>query len=124
MPPDRPPTLIHGDLLGQNILLRPEMSPAVIDWEFTQLGDPAYDLAIVTRGAKRPFQIDRGLDLLLDSYRQAGGRDVERRHVLFHELCLAADWLKVALTGGHGVEHPDQAVIRLRNVLQRALAVG
>ncbi|MES1178233.1 MAG: phosphotransferase [Myxococcales bacterium] len=35
---------------------QPGQTPAVIDWEYTALGDPAYDLAIVTRGARRPFQ--------------------------------------------------------------------
>jgi thiamine kinase-like enzyme len=30
--------------------------PAVIDWEYAIRGHPAYDLAIVTRGTRRPFQ--------------------------------------------------------------------
>ncbi|HEX7671391.1 MAG TPA: phosphotransferase, partial [Polyangiaceae bacterium] len=57
-----PASVIHGDLLGQNILLAPGERPALIDWERCALGDPAYDLAVVTRGVRRPFQIDRGLD--------------------------------------------------------------
>ena len=44
LPPRRPSVLLHGDLLGQNILVSPEQPPAVIDWEFCRLGDPAYDL--------------------------------------------------------------------------------
>jgi aminoglycoside phosphotransferase (APT) family kinase protein len=48
LPPPVPATLVHGDLLGQNILLGPDRPPAVIDWEFARRGDPAYDLAIVT----------------------------------------------------------------------------
>jgi hypothetical protein len=65
LPPDEPPSLLHGDLLGQNVLVHMELPPAVIDWERAAGGDPAYDLAIVTRGVRRPFQVDDGLELLL-----------------------------------------------------------
>jgi aminoglycoside phosphotransferase len=68
LPPDEPAVLLHGDLLGQNILLHPREALGLIDWERAQLGDPAYDLAIVTRGARQPFQIAGGLDRLLESY--------------------------------------------------------
>ena len=67
LPPAEPSVLVHGDLLGQNILIGLDHPPAVIDWEYAVLGDPAHDLAIVTRGVKRPFQVDRGLDKLLDA---------------------------------------------------------
>jgi hypothetical protein len=60
LPPAEPSALLHGDLLGQNILLSVDSPRHVIDWEYARTGDPAYDLAIVTRGVKRPFQIDRG----------------------------------------------------------------
>ena len=61
LPEDGSSTVLHGDLLPQNLLLAieddsvgdPEI--AVIDWECAQIGDAAYDLAIVTRGVRRPF---------------------------------------------------------------------
>ncbi len=59
--------LLHGDLLGQNILLAADGPHHVIDWEHVKHGDPAYDLAIVTRGVKQPFQIANGLDRLLEA---------------------------------------------------------
>jgi thiamine kinase-like enzyme len=68
--------LLHGDLLGQNILLAVDGPHHVIDWEYARRGDPAYDLAIVTRGIKQPFHIDRGLDRLRDAYRAHGGHDI------------------------------------------------
>jgi hypothetical protein len=37
---------------------------------------PAYDLAIVTRGVRQPFQIGGGLGRLLDAYAAAGGASV------------------------------------------------
>jgi hypothetical protein len=42
LPPGTASTLIHGDLLGQNILLGLGGPDAVIDWEYAQFGDPAY----------------------------------------------------------------------------------
>ncbi|HKY40315.1 MAG TPA: aminoglycoside phosphotransferase family protein [Polyangiaceae bacterium] len=53
-PPSGAPTLIHGDLLGQNILLAPGDAPGLIDWEYCAIADPAYDLAIVTRVLSAP----------------------------------------------------------------------
>ncbi len=114
-----PSVFVHGDLLGQNILLWPEEPPAVIDWEFAMRGDPAYDLAIVTRGVRRPFQADRGLERLLEAYEAAGGAPLAAADVRFHEMCLAAGWYREALDG-RGAEPPDQALLRLRGILRRA----
>ncbi len=122
LPPDTPAVFVHGDLLGQNILLCPEVSPAVIDWEYAIRGDPAYDLAIVSRGTRRPFQVERGLERFLEAYAAAGGRPLTVADVRFHELCLAAGWYREALTG-RGAEPPDQARLRLRGILARAQAL-
>jgi aminoglycoside phosphotransferase (APT) family kinase protein len=54
-------TLIHGDIKSDNILIRPsrtEPEPrptevSIVDWEFVQIGDPAWDLA----GALHDFLI-------------------------------------------------------------------
>jgi len=119
LPPDHAAVLVHGDLLGQNILVVPDEAPAVIDWEFCRTGDPAYDLAIVTRGVRRPFQMARGLDRLLDAYAAAGGDPIMRSEVHFYELCLAARWYREALQG-RGSEPPDQALARLGGILRRA----
>ena len=118
LPPAEPSTLLHGDLLGQNILLDWEGPPAVIDWEYAQRGDPAYDLAIVTRGVRRPFQIDRGLERLLDSYWAAGGAQVTQQHVYLYELCLVAGEYRASLEG-QGGHKPEQVMARLRSVLRR-----
>ena len=120
LPPPEPSVLVHGDLLGQNILLRPDEPTGVIDWEYSTLGEPAYDLAIVTRGVRRPFQIDGGLERLLDVYAAAGGASVSAAQVRVHELCLAANWYRDALAGR--AEPPDQALARFRGILRRALA--
>jgi aminoglycoside phosphotransferase (APT) family kinase protein len=118
LPPETPSTLLHGDLLGQNILLDPCGPPHVIDWEYASRGDPAHDLAIVTRGARQPFQIDRGLHRLLDAYRAHGGPDVAPDHVHVHELCLLARWYRDAVAER---SHASAAVERdrLRALLRR-----
>lgn len=83
---------------------QPGQTPAVIDWEYTALGDPAYDLAIVMRGARRPFQMDRGLDRLLEAYRGARGPFITARDVHFYEVCIAAGWVCDAMASD------DQAI--------------
>jgi len=82
--------ILHGDLLGQNILLGPGDRPTVIDWEYARYGDPAYDLAIVTRGVKRPFQVVDGLARLIDAYQRYGGSEVMGDHVHYTN---SACWL-------------------------------
>jgi aminoglycoside phosphotransferase (APT) family kinase protein len=121
LPRDRAAVLVHGDLLGQNILVFPDQPPAVIDWEFCRMGDPAFDLAIVTRGVRRPFQMARGLDRLLDAYATAGGDPIKRSEVHFYELCLAARWYREALQG-RGSEPPEQGLAKLNGIVRRAEA--
>jgi aminoglycoside phosphotransferase (APT) family kinase protein len=118
LPPNDPATLLHGDLLGQNILLVPGDVPSLIDWEYATTGDPAYDLAIVTRGVQRPFQVGSGLAQLLASYGDAGGAAIRAAHVRLHELCLAAKWYADAIERSDGSgEGPAEALARLTRVL-------
>lgn len=118
LPPEEPSALLHGDLLGQNILLAVDGPHHVIDWEYAIRGDPAYDLAIVTRGVKQPFQIDRGLGRLLDAYRAHGGHDITADQVHVYELCLIAGWYRAALAG-QGAHSPAHELDRMRSLLRR-----
>jgi aminoglycoside phosphotransferase (APT) family kinase protein len=120
LPPAEPSVLVHGDLLGQNILIDPGGPPSVIDWEYAQRGDPAHDLAIVTRGVRRPFQVERGLEKLLEAYHLHAGTGVSIEQVRLHELCLVAGWYRDALVGG-GPHAPDEELARLRSLLRRTL---
>ena len=123
LPPDSPATLVHGDLLGQNILVYPEEDPAVIDWEFCCMGDPAYDLAIVTRGVRRPFKASGGLQRLLDAYAEVAAEPISAAQVRFHELCLSVGWYGNALER-EGGEPPEQALARVVRVLEWAKQAG
>jgi aminoglycoside phosphotransferase (APT) family kinase protein len=91
-PTDGPCKLIHSDLMSQNILLTPSGRPAIIDWEFAMRGDPAYELAIITRGERAVYGRGDGFERLLDAYAVAGGCPLRAADVCFYELCLAARW--------------------------------
>ena len=118
LPPDEPSVLVHGDLLGQNILLAFEGPHHVIDWEYALRGDPAYDLAIVTRGAKQPFQIAGGLAKLLEAYEAHGGRGVLPEHVRIYELCMTAFAYREALAG-RSSQSPEHELARMRGLVRR-----
>lgn len=118
LPPDGPAALLHGDLLGQNILIDPSGPPGVVDWAEACGGDPAYDLAVVTRAARRPFQIAGGLDRLLSAYQGAGGSpSVTVDHVRIHELALLAGW--VVDTGARRDAQAAAELDRLRGFVRR-----
>lgn len=122
LPGDEPSVFLHGDLVGDNVLLMPEQRSLLIDWENARIGDPAYDLARVTRAARQPFKRDDGLQRLVDAYaRKEGVPGVTAAHVRLHELCLAAGrclrarepWSK---------ESPETGLEQMRDVLTRAQA--
>jgi aminoglycoside phosphotransferase (APT) family kinase protein len=127
IPESRPAVVLHGDLLPQNIIcyeIKDEWRVALIDWEFAEIGDPAYDLAIVTRGDRKLMGINNGLELLLGAYRQADGIELSVTDVRIHELILLLNWLwdsterhRKGKTSGHG---PDYYLQRLKSLLRRA----
>jgi aminoglycoside phosphotransferase (APT) family kinase protein len=47
LPPDVPPTWVHGDLHARNVLVQHGRICAVIDWGDMARGDPAVDLAAI-----------------------------------------------------------------------------
>jgi hypothetical protein len=104
--------------------LRAGHQHGVRPWEATMLGDPAYDLAIITRGVRRPFQIERGLERLLDAYAASSPRRITASAVHLHELCLAGRWYREALEGASAREPADQALRRVEQVLGRARAAA
>lgn len=83
-----PGVLLHGDLLAQNLRIFPDEAPGVLDWRFVEIGDPAADLAVVTRGVRRPFQIENGRNELLDAYNSRSTVQVDAASLIFFELAL------------------------------------
>jgi aminoglycoside phosphotransferase (APT) family kinase protein len=132
LPDDRASTVLHGDLLPQNLLLETrenrETAVAVVDWESAQIGDPAYDLAIVTRGVRKPLGVPFGLQRLVQFYNEAAEHKASPNAVVVHELWLHLHWLTEASEaraknqfGGHGPEHYANL---LGGILRRAQAGG
>jgi len=129
MPDAEGGTVLHGDLLPQNLLRelpgqdREEQRLGVIDWEMAQIGDPAYDLAIVSRGDRRVQRVGNGLNVLVDHYLECGGQPISVTDVRRHELLLVLHWLEESWReyqkpspSGHG---PDYYEAKLRTLFQR-----
>ena len=124
---ERSSVVLHGDLLPQNLLVDSKTSQiAVVDWEAARIGDPAYDLAIVTAGVRRPLGITDGLQRLVDLYNETAPQKIELEAVIVHELLLHLNWLAEAAqrkrhkdAGGHG---PDHYAGLIRGILRRAKA--
>jgi len=60
--------LLHGDLVGANVVWGPG-GPALVDWEFWRMGDPAEDLAYLAETNALP---DAALEEVLDGYALPG----------------------------------------------------
>ena len=89
-------TLLHGDILPQNLIWPPpwkeDSAPGIVDWEFAQIGDPAYDFSILFRGRRRLFKLGRSRQLVLESYHRAGGPDFPKARITAYELLLLVRW--------------------------------
>jgi len=127
---NRPAVVLHGDLLPQNLLYSFAMDGGVsiIDWEYARIGDPAYDLAIVTRGARQPLKESDGFQRLIAAYGDAVGTPIPPSAVRIHELLMIMLWLAEAARDqakgraeGHG---PDFYEDQLLSVLRRCKALG
>jgi aminoglycoside phosphotransferase (APT) family kinase protein len=124
---ERSSAVLHGDLLPQNLLVDSKTSQiAVVDWESARIGDPAYDLAIVTAGVRRPLGITDGLQRLVDLYNETAPQKIAPEEVIVHELLLHLNWLAEAAerkrhkdAGGHGPDHYGGLI---RGILRRAKA--
>ena len=96
----------------------------IIDWEYSFIGHPAYDIAIVTRGAKNPFQEPSGLDKLLEVYWESGGEKITKKDVHIFEIFLNIGWYERSLDrsqGGHAPEYYLDATERLLSRASKAV---
>lgn len=132
IPPDNRSCVLHGDLLPQNLLCdwpasgqQPDAQVGVVDWEMARIGDPAYDLAIVSRGDRKVLGVRDGLKVLINDYLEFGGRPVSLADVRVHEFLLLLRWLEEAwreyqkpVTSGHG---PDFYETKLQSLFRRTI---
>lgn len=124
MPPAESARLLHGDLLGQNVIVdvddawREVEAVHVIDWDAAMLGDPAYDLAVVSRAYRRPLR--SSLEEFVKRYVDAAEIDVTVSHVRLYELALRAKWFMEVLEDEGETAHADQRFKDFAALLRRA----
>ena len=124
LPEPRPCRLVHGDLLGQNLKvgLDEETPLGILDWEFAVLGDPAYELSVVTGGVRRPFGVQRGLERLIDAYNARTGEELTPAHVQLYEIAMLAGYYgEDADEWGSNNPHTLNTLRQFRAVVRRAL---
>ena len=90
-----------------------------------RVGDPAYDLAIVSRGDRKVLGVKDGLKALVKDYLEFGGQPISLTDVRVHELLLLMHWLEEArreyqkpVTRGHG---PDYYEAKLQSLFRRTV---
>lgn len=78
-PPERAPSLVHGDFHYGNLLYRDGRVAAVLDWEIAELGQPMLDVGCLGMVAVRhhpgppPTAVEVDLDLDLDALVELSG---------------------------------------------------
>lgn len=98
--------------MGHNLRLDPGGDTGVIDWEHAELGDPAHDLAIVTRGVRGPFQCSDGRARLLAAYAQRSAIEVTRADLCFFELALHVRWVQQQAPNFRESQHAIARLLR------------
>lgn len=79
--PDQP-VLLHGDIGFHNFIVDEGRLSAVVDWEFSHIGDPADDVGYVRN------TVGNSLDWgeFMAAYRAAGGPDLPEERVRFFQI--------------------------------------
>ena len=97
------PCCVHGDLVGENVLVEGDEVRGIVEWSETRVADPADDLAWLGVGTAQP-----ALGPVVAAYsaarRELPDRDLRRRAKLAGELNVAR-WLL------HGVSTDDPTVV-------------
>jgi aminoglycoside phosphotransferase (APT) family kinase protein len=96
-PEPRPDTLVHGDFRLGNLLIGQRGLTAVLDWELVHRGDPLEDLGWLCVpawrfGGEQPVAGVGEYTTLLDSYRAAGGGEVELGELLWWQAAGTVWW--------------------------------
>ena len=73
---EQPPVLLHGDFHFLNILVDEEGISGLVDWEFTAIGDPRWDVANVYMQLV-DFGAAEAADHFLNAYLESSGRNFE-----------------------------------------------
>ena len=96
-PPDRPPTLVHGDLRLGNVIVDEAGLAAVIDWELAFIGNPIADLGWLCApawrfGSARPAAGLGEREALLAAYTDESGVEVGLDELIWWEIASSLRW--------------------------------
>ena len=124
LPEDVPGALLHGDLLPQNVRENPGERPAVLDWSLAGCGDPAFDLAVLLRGVRRPFGEPEGRARVLEVYNRAAPEPLTSSAVYVQELLRRMIGYGHLARSGCSEAHCAQEADIVRGILRRARAAA
>jgi len=102
-PPPAPAVLCHGDFRTGNFLASESGLGAILDWEFSDWGDPHEDIGWFCSKSWRYGAYDReagGLgprDAFYRAYEAAGGRRIDPARAHYWEVAASLRWLLLAL---------------------------
>jgi aminoglycoside phosphotransferase (APT) family kinase protein len=122
----RPFALLHGDLHRHNVVVRPDGSLILVDWELAMWGDPLHDLAIHLVRMRYPhWQREEVVERWREAVPPASAHGLEQDlpvYVAYERAqSLFADTLRVARDLAHGPGPGiGTAVSRVRTALHLA----
>lgn len=105
-------SVCHGDFRNGNLIVGPDGLRTVLDWELASLGEPLQDLGWL---CVRSWRFGAGpecggfgsRDDLLQAYRDASGRDVTLRELLYWEAFGNVRWALHCLRRGVRHQMPE-----------------
>jgi Ser/Thr protein kinase RdoA (MazF antagonist) len=94
-----PPVLCHGDINPGNVLVREDRLAGLIDWEFVQGNDPAYDCALFlafTSEYWHPSLDNTFIAQVIEAFGGKADPELDRRVNAYLQLCMLQE-LNVAV---------------------------
>lgn len=113
------PTVVHGGLDEEHVVVRDEQVYGVLGWAGLSLGDPAVDFAWIAEAGRGTLETALAL---YAKERGAPSTHLLERALLWHELHLAERLLRGVET--HDTELVDEATARLAHLVDRLPSLG
>lgn len=104
------PTVVHGDLHEDNLLIDDDRVTAVTGWTDLRIGDPADDIAWLV-GSNEPKFIDAVLAAYHEARKEPVDPQLARRAALAAEFALAQYLVKALALGDQQVARDAEAML-------------
>jgi homoserine kinase type II len=108
---ERPAVVCHGDLFADNLIIRPDDTLSVIDWETASLDDPLLDLGMAVVGLAQENQVlvPSRMEQLVEGYASVRSLSDADHAELPSQIGLAAAIIAFHRYYRHNVRYPDPA---------------